>query len=307
MEPSMQSLPEPLRRFAPFIGVALLLVVGYLAYGKLTGGGGGHEAEAEAEAHAGAAAPSALDLEQAAEEKQDRRDDEVAGPLVTLGEPFVVNLGDQGLHTTVRVAVAIQVDEGTPVVADAEGGPAHLAEEILARDIVLDAIGGLTSANLLAPAARDDVRALLLRRLNRGLPATLALEAYFTELTVENAAPGARAVDLEAKADEGADDEEAKESEDEPAAEAEEHAAEADEEHATEPEAEAEEAEEPAHADEPAEATSVEHGDKADPAAEARAQAKAQVEEEQAQEQEADSGDDAEPADDAEHETTEEH
>src|SRR5215207_7569946 len=177
MEPSMQSLPEPLRRFAPFIGLALLLVVGYLAYGKLSGSGA-HEPEAVAQA--AAAAPSALDLEAAAEEKQDRRDDKVAGPLVTLGAPFVVNLADPGLRTTLRVAIAVQVDEGTPVVPGAEGQPAHLAEEVLARDIVLDALGGLTSANVLLPAARDDVRALLLRRLNRALPATLALEAYFT-------------------------------------------------------------------------------------------------------------------------------
>lgn len=200
----MQSLPEPLRRFAPFIGLALLLVVGYLAYGKLSGGGS-HETEAAAEA---AVAPTALDLEAAAEEKKERRSDEVAGPLVTLGEPFVVNLGDPGLRATVRVSIAVQVDEGTPVVAGEAGTPAHLAEEVLARDVVLDTLGGLTSANLLAPTARDEVRALLLRRLNRGLPATLALEAYFTELTVDDASAAAEPVDLDAKAEEPADEEE---------------------------------------------------------------------------------------------------
>jgi len=288
----MQRLPEPLRRFAPFIGLALLLVIGYLAYGKVSGGGA-HEPAAEAEA--AEAAPSALDLETAAEEKQDRRDDEVPGPVVTLGAPFVVNLGDPGLNTTLRVAVAVQVDEGTPVVAGEEGQPPHLAEEVLARNLVLDALGSLTSANVLQPAARDEVRALLLRRLNRGLPATLALEAYFTELTVEDASPAARPVDLEAKAEEPADDGDSESSE------------ESETSHGSD---ESEESEEPAkdaeHADD------AEHAEASDAAVEAEAQAKAQVEEEKAR-AEASAGDDAHATTakggsaEAKHETAEEH
>ncbi len=203
----MESLPAPVRKFGPFLAVAAILVVGYLGYGKMSGGG-----HAEPEAEAGEA-PSAIDLEAAADDKKDRREERVAGPLVDLGDPLEVNLGDPGGHTTVRVAVALQVDEGTPVAPAPEGATAPvLVERAIARDVVIATLGGLTSANMLKPDAREAVRDLLVRRLNRGLPATLVLRAYFTELTVEGANPSATPTDLDAvvaaaaKAEEAADE-----------------------------------------------------------------------------------------------------
>jgi flagellar basal body-associated protein FliL len=203
----MESLPAPVRKFGPFLAVAAILVVGYLGYGKMSGGG-----HAEPEAEAGEA-PSAIDLEAAADDKKDRREERVPGPLVDLGAPLEVNLGDPGGHTTVHVGVALQVDEGTPVAPAAEGESAPvLVERAIARDVVIATLGGLTSANLLKPDAREAVRDLLVRRLNRGLPATLVLRAYFTELTVEGANPSATPTDLEAvvaaaaKAEEAADE-----------------------------------------------------------------------------------------------------
>jgi flagellar basal body-associated protein FliL len=272
----MESLPAPVRKFGPFLAVAAVLVVGYLGYGKLSGGA----ASTEPEAHAGTA-PSALDLEAAADDKQDRREERVAGPLVDLGEPLVVNLGDPGGHTTVRVGVALQVDEGTPVAPAPEGEAAPvLVERAIARDVVIATLGGLTSANLLEPDAREGVRDLLVRRLNRGLPATLVLRAYFTELTVEGANPAATPVDLAkivavaAKAEEAADEAKADAEEAEAAAEeaADEAKAEA-EDAAAEKEADEE------HADEAASAKDAPEQDAAD---EARSAASEQVEEEHA-------------------------
>jgi flagellar basal body-associated protein FliL len=297
----MESLPAPVRKFGPFLAVAALLIVGYLGYGKLTGGG--HSTEEEA--HAGAE-PSALDLEAAADDKQDRREERVAGPLVDLGEPLVVNLGDAGGHTTVRVGVALQVDEGTPVAPAPEGQTAPvLVERAIARDVVIATLGGLTSANLLKPAAREGVRDLLVRRLNRGLPATLVLRAYFTELTVDGANPSATPVDLAevvaaaAKAEEAAD--EAKADAEPAAAEAEDAAAEkAAEEEASAREEQAGDGE---HAEDQAseDQSGSEEAHPSSPEEQARSAAADQVEEEHAATAESDGGADA-PADDAQSE-----
>jgi flagellar basal body-associated protein FliL len=291
----MESLPAPVRKFGPFLAVAALLIVAYLGYGKLTGGS--HSTEEEA--HAGAE-PSALDLEAAADDKQDRREERVAGPLVDLGEPLVVNLGDPGGHTTVRVGVALQVDEGTPVAPAPEGETAPvLVERAIARDVVIATLGGLTSANLLKPAAREGVRDLLVRRLNRGLPATLVLRAYFTELTVDGANPAATPVDLAevvaaaARAEEAAD--EAKADAEQAEAEAEDAAAEkaAEEEASAEDEQAADDA---AHAGDATsgEAASEEKAgseEDASPEAQARSAAAEQVEEEHAATAESDGAD----------------
>ena len=72
---------------------------------------GGGRAEPEAEA---GEAPSALDLEAAADDKKDHREERVAGPLVDLGDPLEVNLGDPGGHTTVRVGVALRSTRARP-------------------------------------------------------------------------------------------------------------------------------------------------------------------------------------------------
>jgi flagellar basal body-associated protein FliL len=297
----MESLPAPVRKFGPFLAVAALLIVGYLGYGKLTGGG--HSTEEEA--HAGAE-PSALDLEAAADDKQDRREERVAGPLVDLGEPLVVNLGDPGGHTTVRVGVALQVDEGTPVAPAPEGETAPvLVERAIARDVVIATLGGLTSANLLKPAAREGVRDLLVRRLNRGLPATLVLRAYVTELTVDGANPSATPVDLAevvaaaAKAEEAAD--EAKADAEQAEAEAEDAAAEkAAEEEAS---AEEEQADDGEHADDQAseEESGSDEAHPSSPEEQARSAAADQVEEEHAATAESAGGADAH-ADDAQSE-----
>jgi flagellar basal body-associated protein FliL len=297
----MESLPAPVRKFGPFLAVAAQLIVGNLGNGKLTGGG--HSTEEEA--HAGAE-PSALDLEAAADDKQDRREERVAGPLVDLGEPLVVNLGDPGGHTTVRVGVALQVDEGTPVAPAPEGQTAPvLVERAIARDVVIATLGGLTSANLLKPAAREGVRDLLVRRLNRGLPATLVLRAYFTELTVDGANPSATPVDLAevvaaaAKAEEAAD--EAKADAEQAEAEAEDAAAEkAAEEEAS---AEEEQADDGDHADDQAseEQSGSDEANPSSPEEQARSAAADQVEEEHAATAESAGSDDAH-ADDAQSE-----
>ena len=131
-----------------------------------------------------------------------------------------------------RVSVALQVDEGTPVAVAAEAGAApQLAERVLARDVVLDDARRPDERQpAQARRPRRGVRDLLVRRLNRGLPATLALRGLLHRADRRERQPRRDAVDLEevvaaaAKAEEAAD--EAKADAEQAEAEAEEAAAE---------------------------------------------------------------------------------
>ena len=129
-------------------------------------------------------------------DKKTRLQGKVDGPIVSLGDPFIVNLSDPGLASFVKTDVSIRVDAGTPMeVAGADGGkgPAALEERVEVRNLVIDVLGSHSAAELTTSEGREVVKKELIKAINAPrstTPKTIALEVFFTNFAVQ-AIPGA--------------------------------------------------------------------------------------------------------------------
>jgi flagellar FliL protein len=171
-----------MKKILPLILGVLLMGGGYFGYTKFMGGG---PVESPVEAQQTAA-------KTLAEEKKQRKKDRLEGPVVSLGEPFVINLADPGLSAFTKVSISLRVDKGTPMEASAGGhggggdAPA-LEEQTELRDVVIAVIGDKTSDELKSSEGREAVKEELIDVINKDVPKTLALEVFFTDFAIQAA------------------------------------------------------------------------------------------------------------------------
>jgi flagellar FliL protein len=156
---------------------------GYFGYTKFMGGG---PVESPVEAQQTAA-------KTLAEEKKQRKKDRLEGPVVSLGEPFVINLADPGLSAFTKLSISLRVDKGTPMEAaggghgGGSGDAPALEEQTELRDLVISVIGDKTSDELKSSEGREAVKEELIDTINKDLPKTLALEVFFTDFAIQAA------------------------------------------------------------------------------------------------------------------------
>ena len=167
-----------MKKFAPIIA-AILIVGGYFGYTKFMGGGGGGPKETPAQAQATAKAKTAS-------EKKDRLKAPIDGPVVTLGDTFIVTLPDTDRHFA-KFAVSVKVDKGTPFEAagaEAKGTP-PLEELPQIRDIVIHVVSSHSYADLINAAKRDEVKDEIKTAINKDTEKTIVIEVYFTDFAVQ--------------------------------------------------------------------------------------------------------------------------
>jgi flagellar protein FliL len=167
------------KKFLPIILGVLLIGGGYFGYTKFMGGG---PVEDPVAAQQG-------DEKELAEAKKQRKKDKLEGPMVSLGDPFVVNLADPGLAAFTKFSVSLRVDKDTPLhAAGAHGGtePPALEETPEIRDAVINVIGDKTSEELKSSEGREQVKDELIDEINRAAPKTLVLEVFFTDFAIQS-------------------------------------------------------------------------------------------------------------------------
>ncbi len=176
-----------IKKLLPVLLGLILAGGGFFAYTTFFAGGPPPDLPAVAQT-------KARDL--AVADKKTRLQDKVDGPIVSLGDPFVVNLSDPGLASFVKTDVSIRVDIGTPMeVAGAEGakGTAALEEKVEVRNIVIDVLNSHSGAELTTQEGREVVKKEIIKAINApksSTPKTIALEVYFVNFAVQ-AIPGA--------------------------------------------------------------------------------------------------------------------
>jgi flagellar protein FliL len=167
-----------MKKILPLILGVLLMGGGYFGYTKFMGGG-----PVETPVEAQQKAEKTL-----AEEKKQRKKDKIDGPVVSLGDPFVVNLADPGLTAYTKFSVSLKVDKGTPMeAAGAHGATAApaLEEQTEIRDVVIAVISARTSEELKSAEGREAAKEELMDTINKDVPKTLALEVFFTDFAIQ--------------------------------------------------------------------------------------------------------------------------
>ena len=166
-----------MKKIMPILLGALLMGGGYFAYTKFMGGGP-KEDPVVAQERVG---------KELAETKKQRKKDKLEGPMVSLGEPFVVNLADPGLTAFTKFSVSLRVDVDTPLHAGHAATDAPTLEEAPeVRDAVIDVISDKTADELKSSEGRAEVKDALIDEINRAAPQTLVLDVFFTDFAIQS-------------------------------------------------------------------------------------------------------------------------
>ena len=166
-----------MKKIMPILLGALLMGGGYFAYTKFMGGGPKEDP---------VVAQERVEKELADTKKQ-RKKDKLEGPVVSAGEPFVVNLADPGLSAFTKFSLSLKVDVDTPLHAGhAASDPPALEEGPEVRDAVIGVISDKTADELKSSAGRDEVKDELIDEINRTAPQTLVLEVFFTDFAIQS-------------------------------------------------------------------------------------------------------------------------
>jgi len=175
------------KKLLPMILGLVLAGGGFFAYNTFFAGGPPPLPAAEQQAKA---------AETLAATKKQRLKDRIEGPIVSLGDPFIVNLSDAGTGSYVKSDVSIRVDKDTPMEAagaDATAAP-KLEETTQIRNIVIDVLNGYSSGELATQDGRDKAKEKIIATINSQkvplTPKTVALDVYFTNFAIQ-AIPGA--------------------------------------------------------------------------------------------------------------------
>jgi flagellar protein FliL len=166
-----------MKKIMPLLLGALLMGGGYFGYTKFMGGGPKEDP---------VVAQERVEKE-LVETKKQRKKDKLEGPVVSLGEPFVVNLADPGLTAFTKFSISLKVDKDTPLhVGHSASDPPALEESPEARDAVIDVVSDKTSDELKSAEGREHVKEELIDEINKAAPKTLALEVFFTDFAIQS-------------------------------------------------------------------------------------------------------------------------
>jgi flagellar FliL protein len=168
-----------IKKLLPVVLGLMLAGGGFFAYTTFFAGGGKVETPVQAQA-------KALKLD--ATTKKKRLKDKIEGPIVSLGDAFLVNLADPGGLNFVKVDVSVLVDNQTPLEAAAAEGAAtapKLEEWTQIRNLVIDVINSHSSAELADEHGRAQAKEEIMKEINEKTRKTVALEVYFTTFAVQ--------------------------------------------------------------------------------------------------------------------------
>jgi flagellar FliL protein len=156
----------------------VLAAGGFFAYTMFLSGGGPAETPVQAQTKA---------IKADATAKKKRLKDGIEGPVVSIGEAFVVNLADPGGLAFAKLDVSLQVDTATPIEAAAEGsdtGP-KLEEQTEIRDLVIDVINSHSASELSTAEGREQAKQEIIKAINDRTRHTVALEVYFPSFAIQ--------------------------------------------------------------------------------------------------------------------------
>jgi flagellar FliL protein len=162
-----------MKKLLPVVLGLMLAGGGFFAYTTFFSGGGPVETPVQAQA-------KALKLD--ATTKKKRLKDKIEGPIVSLGDAFVVNLADPGGMNFVKLDVSVMVDNLTPLeAAGAHGavGAPKLEETTEIRDLVIDVINSHSAAELASPEGRHEAKEEIIKTINEKARKSVALEVFF--------------------------------------------------------------------------------------------------------------------------------
>jgi flagellar basal body-associated protein FliL len=114
-----------------------------------------------------------------------RLKERIDGPIVPLGDDFVVNLG--GLAHFAKFDVSLMVDKGTKVLPAATGATdtdPTLADQAQIRDIVIADTSGYDATELATPKGKLKLKQKIMKDVS-GHTDTVALNVYFTDFAIQ--------------------------------------------------------------------------------------------------------------------------
>lgn len=167
-----------IKKLLPVVLGLALAAGGFFAYTMFLSGGGPVETPVQAQTKA---------IKADATAKKKRLKQQLEGPVVSLGDAFVVNLADPGGLAFAKLEVSLKVDAATPIAAPAEGsdtGPA-LQEQTEIRDLVIDVINAHSASELSTADGRDQAKQEIIRAINDHTRYTVALDVYFTSFAIQ--------------------------------------------------------------------------------------------------------------------------
>ena len=167
-----------IKKLLPVVLGLALAAGGFFAYTMFFSGGGPVETPVQAQAKAAKAD---------AADKKKRMKDKIEGPVVALGDAFVVNLADPGGLAFAKLDVSLQVDVATPIEAAAEGsdtGP-KLEEQTEIRDLVISVINSHSSSELSTEGGRNQAKEEIIKAVNEDTRHTVVLEVYFPSFAIQ--------------------------------------------------------------------------------------------------------------------------
>jgi flagellar FliL protein len=174
-----------IKKLIPVLLGLVLAGGGFFAYNTFFAGGPPPDPPAVAQTKA---------AELAVTDKKTRLKDLIDGPIVSLGDPFIVNLSDPGLASFVKTDVSIKVDVGTPLTVGESATAAPKLEELAElRNIVIDVLNTHSAAELTTPDGREVAKKEIIKAINAPKSTTsktVALEVFFINFAVQSI-PGA--------------------------------------------------------------------------------------------------------------------
>ena len=168
-----------IKKLLPIVLGLMLAGGGFFLYTMFFSGGGPVETPLQAQTKA---------LKFDATAKKKRLKDKIDGHIVSLGDPFVVNLSDPGLSAFVKFDVSVLVDVGTPLEAAAAEGAGQapkLEEWIEIRNIVLDVINSHSSAEVATAEGRTRAKEEIIKAINERTRKTVVLEVFFPSFAIQ--------------------------------------------------------------------------------------------------------------------------
>jgi flagellar basal body-associated protein FliL len=168
------------KKILPLLLGILLAGGGFGVYTMFLSGGGGKK---ETPAQAQAAAKKLL-----ATAKKARIKAGIDGPIVSAGDPFVVNRADPGLAHCAKCSVSLLVDSGTPLAkaaADAAAAAPALEEQAQARDLIIDDVSSHSATELSTAAGRDVLKKQIIASIDTSTEKTVVLGVYITDFAIQ--------------------------------------------------------------------------------------------------------------------------
>lgn len=157
------------------VGLPVLGGGGYFGYTMFLAGGGKAASPVAAQKLALKKERTAMKL---------RIKQRIDGPIVPLGDDFVVNLG--GLAHFAKFDVSLKVDKKTPLAAAAAAATAEAALEDQAqiRDIIIADTSSYSASQLATMSGKNKLKERIMTDVSKKTD-TVALDVYFTGFAIQ--------------------------------------------------------------------------------------------------------------------------